>query len=294
MACPKKEYSLGSVEAYGAASRFSPQELQEVLSPPSTRLPRNNAAFALDLFTRNPVELFWETELLKSDFARAGIECLDLITSPIFKGEGLPRGEGSMVIGPGFLMPALAYEVPRRVFSTLGYDVHVYKPQWGTNIVPIEQQIEHFVDFIDKIPGKIIFLGHSKSGLLGLAIYALLRDYFLDKFSQFVSLGAPRPKEVSFGIGIGYLGTQLVCRGDDFQFADRTFSQVDIHNIDGVFLTSIGAKNDRVITKGDLIGHTEEQAEFESSHSGLLFNKNVVSFTANRINKVRSIDSETA
>lgn len=263
------------------AATYSPRVKQED-SPIKNGFPKNNGEFIRYLLIgKGPLEILFESSQMATDIQRAMVEWLKLQSSRVFRGEGVPRGKGTVVIATGFGTTRLNYRDTARFFENIGYRPLIYVSEFPINLIPVEQTVNHFMDFIMSIEGKVKVIGHSKGGLLAYAAYATRRDEFIDKVEHVVFAGAPRPEWVNFAIGSPYFGTQIFFGGDDFKFAGKVMDNADTANIEGTKVTAISGHNDSVI-QGKMMGKPDEQFEVSSSHLGMLVNSEVLRLIAYR------------
>jgi triacylglycerol lipase len=119
-----------------------------------------------------------------------GLDWLSLRLSPVFNGQGVPRGDGSpVVLVPGFLTTD-AYLVEMYFWlRRVGYDPHV--SGIGVNAGCMDKLVDRLERTVEKVhadsgrPARIV--GHSLGGFLARKL-ALRRP---DIVSQIISLGSP-------------------------------------------------------------------------------------------------------
>lgn len=268
---------------------YSPQiTSQEGVHQERNGFPRNNLEFLRYLLIdKSPTDRIFELVEAALDVQKAAYEWWMLQNSPIFRGEGTPKGEGTVVIGSGFLTTKFNCLDTAHVFKMLGYEPVIYIPKPGINIPPVQHNESDFMDFLNAIPGQVYLVVHSKAALQAYAAYATRRDEFTAKVKHWAQVAGPRPDFVSSVIGTPYLGTQIVYGGDDFKFADEILSIVDLENIDGTIVTAIGNPNDPII-RGKMIGKPEDQFEVDSSHSGSLVNPKVLGIITKRFAELKA------
>lgn len=285
---------MGRVETLATAPEYSPQPAQENGLEFKNGFPKNNLEFLRYLLIdKSPLDKMFEVAEAAIDIQIAMSEWLDLRSSPVYRGEGVPRGEGVVVIAGGFMTIKFNYQAPAHAFKEMGYTPYVYIPKPGINILPVEQGEEEFMDVLNSFEGQIYLITHSKGGLQAYAAYATRREEFISKVKHWVQVAAPKPEWVNFVVGTPYFGTQLIYGGDDFKFRREILENVDIENIDGIPVTAIGNPRDPII-RGTMIGKPDQQFLVNSSHSGALFDPKNISLIAQRFAESDAILAKAA
>src|SRR5437762_5452039 len=126
--------------------------------------------------------------LLASE-ARALNELFALQRDPVFRGVGMPRGDGQLVLVIPGLFGSDAYLEPLRSWlRRIGYH-----PVRSTMLINagcpdrLRTQVETALRrSIDRHPGRIAVIGHSRGGMLGWAIASRWQD----QVSHLVLLGS--------------------------------------------------------------------------------------------------------
>lgn len=285
---------MGRVEAIAAAPDYSPQSAQDNSIGAKNGLPANNSEFLKYLLIdKSPLDKMFEVADAAIDIQIAMSEWLELRASPIYRGEGVPRGEGVVVIAGGFMTTKFNYQATAHAFKEMGYTPVVYIPKPGINILPVEQGEQEFMDFLNSFEGQVYLITHSKGGLQAYAAYATRREEFTSKVQHWAQVAAPNPKWVNFVVGTPYFGTQLIYGGDDFKFRKEILENVDIENIDGIPLTVIGNPRDPIF-RGTMIGKPDQQFLVNSSHSGALYDPKNLALIAHRFAESVAILAEAA
>jgi triacylglycerol lipase len=128
--------------------------------------------------------------------ARALSELYALQRDPVFRGVGIQRGDGQLVLVIPGLFGSDAYLEPLRSWlRRIGY-----RPVRSTMLINagcpdrLRTQVESALRrSIDRHPGRIAIVGHSRGGMLGWAIASRLQD----QVSHLVLLGSPAPAAVA-------------------------------------------------------------------------------------------------
>jgi len=286
---------LGRVEDLATAPEYSPLAIKQVdYFPSKNRFPKNNREFlrySVEKIIRGVGAI--ESFQAINDSELAVIEWFQLRLSPVFQGIGVPRGEGKVVIATGFGTHPSWYDDTATVFERIGYDPIIYDAQAFLNVVPVEQLIDDFMDFLSKQNGRVKLFGHSKGGLLSFATYVTHHDEFTKKVEHVVFVGSPRPDWVNFAVGSPYFGTQIGFGGDDFKFAGEILDNADIENIDGTMVTSIGNPRDPII-RGQFIGKPSDIFLTDSSHLGMNRHMHTLNICARRFAEFNTAESKVA
>jgi pimeloyl-ACP methyl ester carboxylesterase len=133
--------------------------------------------------------------LLASE-AGAVNEFFALQRDPVFRGVGMPRGDGRLVLVIPGLFGSDAYLEPLRAWlRRIGY-----RPVRSTMLINagcpdrLRTQVETALRrSVDRHPGRIAVIGHSRGGMLGWAIASRWQD----QVSHLVLLGSPAPAVVA-------------------------------------------------------------------------------------------------
>ena len=122
-------------------------------------------------------------------------EFFALQRDPVFRGTGVPRGDGRLVLViPGLFGSDLYLEPLRSWLRRIGY-----RPVRSTMVINagcpdrLRTQVESALHrAMDRNPGPIAIVGHSRGGMLGWAIASRLQA----QVSHLVLLGSPVPAVV--------------------------------------------------------------------------------------------------
>lgn len=280
---------------------------QEVDFEEENQFPTNNAEFIDQLVNgKSLIEKVEDAALFYLDVQRGLTELARLAPAYSALKPDLPRGSGKIVLIPGFASPKLICKPAVMFFRAQGFSPEIYMPEsleedrglakWippvsilGSliNIRPVAHTIEHFMDYLSKLDGKVTAIGHSKGGLLLFAAYATHRDEFVDKVGHMVFVGSPRPRKVNTFMGWPYVFSQVAFNGEDFKFGHEILSNADIKNIDGVISTAIGDPKDSILD-GEMIGQIEDQISVSTSHTGELWNIDVLAPILTRVVELKA------
>jgi len=286
---------LGRVEASATAPEYSPLAIrQEDRLQPENGFPKNNREFLRYSFEKI-IKGVGAIESLQAvnDGELAAIEWFQLRLSPVFQGIGMPRGEGTVVIATGFGTHPSWYSDTAKFFERIGYKPKIYDAEAFLNVIPVEQLIYDFMNFLSKQNGRVKLFGHSKGGLLSFATYVTHHDEFTKKVEHVVFVGSPRPDWVNFAVGSPYFGAQIGFGGDDFKFAGEILDNSDIENIDGTMVTSIGNPRDPII-RGQFIGKPSDIFKIDSSHLGMNRHMHALSISARRFAEFNTAEVKAA
>lgn len=246
--------------------------------------PQDNFEFFQELVTTPPLEHGLNAVAAFFDYQLAKNEKQRLIADPIYYGEGLPKGDGSLdIIVPGFGLGEDWYREPKQCIQNIGYNSIVYPLRLGRNIEPLGGMIKPFVDCVveqkEKTGQKLTLTGHSKGGLLIYASWYFYPDEIEQSCKQLFFVGSPIPQRVNTTVGGLYLLTQIGFGGDDFKLMQELGQYLEPPRPEGIKAISINSLNDPII-KGIAIGSNGNHFEVGGSHAGLLYNTEVLKLKA--------------
>jgi triacylglycerol lipase len=214
------------------------------------------------------------------------LELLRLLVDPVFRGEGVPPGDGAPVITiPGFLAGDASLSVMRDWLRRIGYDPH------GTGIVSnidcsdraVNELERRLLRLSERTGRQVALIGHSRGAHFAKALASRRPDLVL----SVVSLGAGL--DTPFDISVPTQAAVAVVRGMHARTSDRI-----AHN--GCFtascrcpftrdyaaefpnqvpLTSIYSRGDGVVRWRACVLDYARCVEVTGSHVGLAFNRKV-------------------
>jgi pimeloyl-ACP methyl ester carboxylesterase len=136
-----------------------------------------------------------ETAVADHDFellseARSAVELAQLLGDPIFRGSGVPRGDGKLVLVlPGLFGNDLYLQPLRSWLGRIGYrpvrSSLALNAGCGDRLT--RQVVNELAKHRQSQPGRLAIIGHSRGGILARAIAARLGD----EVSHLCFLGSP-------------------------------------------------------------------------------------------------------
>ena len=121
---------------------------------------------------------------------RALLEFWSLQTTPVFRGRGVPRGDGKIVLAlPGLFGNDLYLRPLRTWLSRVGYEPHM-------SMIPVNAGCpkrllgdvqQKFRVVLEQPQASVAIIGHSRGGMLGKALVTRLGH----RVSHFITLGSP-------------------------------------------------------------------------------------------------------
>jgi hypothetical protein len=224
-----------------------------------------------------------------------GIELLYLRISPVYWGQGIPKGDGSaVVVVPGFMGTDLYLTEFRSWLNRIGYKAYISNIGLNAecpNLLISRHLRESIDDAVEATGRKVHLVGHSLGGLISLAFAAQMPD----RIESVITLGSPI-RGVSAHPSI--LRTAEVVRkqilerhGDDVlphcytgrctcDFAESLLDKFP----KGVRQTAVYTKSDGVVDwRVCLTGKPDTDCEVSATHLGLVFSPLVYSVVATRL-----------
>ena len=118
------------------------------------------------------------------------LEVAALLTAPVWRGEGVPAGEGrAVLLIPGFMAGDASLGTMARWLRRRGYRAEPSGIRW--NVGCADRILDGLRDRLDRLyeaTGRpVAIVGHSRGGLLGNALAGLLPE----RVSRVVTLGSP-------------------------------------------------------------------------------------------------------
>ena len=183
----RRELSVDTADAASGSSRDVAAKVQR-----STRVDPM-AHDAAKTATPEAHEQPWRGNLLRehSTWQR---EFLHLMTDPVWRGRGVPTGDGSPVLLiPGFLSSDSSLSVMHRWLKRVGLRSHRAGIVWnadcaGRAVARLEQRL---ADIAGRSGRKVHIVGHSRGGLFARALASRCPEHI----GQVITLGTPLAEE---------------------------------------------------------------------------------------------------
>ncbi len=230
-----------------------------------------------------PAERWWGNHFAEM---RWQLELARLLVDPVFRGEGVPRGDGApVVLIPGFLAGDSSLAVMRSWLGRMGYDAR------GSGIVSnvdcadrAVNSLERRVEAISDRTGRSVgLIGHSR----GAHFVKALSNRRPELISSAISLGAGL--DTPFDISVPTQAAVAAVRGVHSRTGDRIarngcftaecrcrFTRdYSAEFTEAVPLTSIYSKGDGVVRWRACLVDYARCVEVGGSHVGLAFNRKV-------------------
>jgi len=224
-------------------------------------------------------EFRWQAELAR------------LTVDPVFRGHGVPRGDGApVVLIPGLFAGDGSLEVMRGWLCRMGYDAR------GAGIVSnidcsdrALDRLEHRVARVRGETGrKVALIGHSRGGHFAKALTNRHPDWISSAISMGAGLDAP------FDVSVPLQGVLKVARGVFARTSDRVerngcftehcrcrfTADFSAPVPDEVPFTAIYSKGDGVVWWEACRADWATNVEVTGSHVGLAFNRKVYAAVA--------------
>lgn len=238
-----------------------------------------------------PPEPWWGNHLAEM---RWQAELARLLIDPVFRGEGVPRGDGApVVLVPGFLAGDVTLSVLRGWLNRIGYDAH------GCGMLA---NVDCSDRACDKVHARIIALhgrtgrrvtiiGHSRGGHFAKALAIRCPD----QVSQVISMGSglDDPFDISEITRIAVQGARrAIARRDPERAAKGCFTHSCLCRYAADFrspfpssvpLTSLYSKGDGVVRWRACVVPYADCVEVTGSHVGLAFNRHAYREIAARL-----------
>jgi len=200
-----------------------------------------------------------------------------LLTDPVFRGRGVPRGDGRPVLlVPGFLSGDWSLRVLHGWLERIGYEPHMSGIMF--NVRASEHMLAGLRRRVDELqeekPERVSLIGHSRGGLLA----KVLVQRWPDKIEQVIALGAPLsdPFDVAAitQAAVGIVRTaHEIGLGRSFRTEGRF--AYDLRQAPAVPTTSIYTRSDDVVNFRSCIRPDIPAIAVWGSHNGLVINPEV-------------------
>lgn len=209
----------------------------------------------------------------------AGLELAQLISSRVYLGIGVPRGnDRTVLVLPGF-MGNDDYLLPLRGWlRRIGYDARASGVivNFGTPSALIEHALQRLEYVTNDQPGRTIVIGHSLGGVFARTL-AVLRP---DLVAHAICLGSPltgNPRAASHPL-VARLGAALLSESGGRSANDALEEALLTGALPpGTQLTSIYSQCDAIVDyRACILNDPRAQAiEVSGTHCGLAWNKEV-------------------
>ena len=209
-------------------------------------------------------------------------EAVRLLADPVFRGQGVPAGDGrAVVLLPGFLAGDYTLAMMARWLQRIGY-----RPSTSGMLANVDcsahalARVEAAVTGAQEATGRrVAVLGHSRGGHLARAVAAKRPD----AVSHAISLGAALRDQLDVSVPTR-AAVSLVRRVHDRRRPERgrcftpscpcAFGAALAAPLPaGVLLTSIYSRGDGVVWWGSCVAPDATNVEITGSHVGLAFNR---------------------
>ena len=217
---------------------------------------------------------------------RCQVELARLLVDPVYRGEGVPRGDGApVVLMPGLFAGDGSLSVMANWLRRMGYDAH------GAGILAnvdcsdrMVDRLEHRIARIRSRTGrKVALIGHSRGGHFAKALGHRHPEWFSTAISMGSGLDTP------YDVSMPLKGVLTLARGVMARTSDRverngclTESCTCRYTSDfaaefpaAVPFTSIYSKGDGVVWWEACTAEWADNVEVTGSHVGLAFNRKV-------------------
>jgi triacylglycerol lipase len=217
-------------------------------------------------------ELRWQAELAR------------LLADPVWRGSGVPRGDGTPVLLiPGFLAGDSSLSVMARWLRRIGYQPRRAGISFNVRCSDIAvDRLERTLAHVHLRTGRpVAIIGHSRGGLFARALAARCPD----EVQQVISLGSPLVDPFDISVTTRRAVARVrreIHRRDPERAAMGCFTSSCVCRFSQDFdaplprevpLTSIFTKKDGVVRWRACISPESRPVEVRGSHVGLAFNR---------------------
>ena len=204
-------------------------------------------------------------------------ELTALLGDPVFRGRGVPRGDGRPVLlVPGFLSGDWSLGVLHGWLKRIGYDAYlsgiVFNVRASEHMLAgLRQRIEEVREQNDS---RVTLLGHSRGGVLA----KVLAQRRPDRIEQVIALGAPLADQLDIA-PITQAAVGVVRVANELGFGRRYHTEgrftYDLRQPPIVPITSIYTRSDDVVNFRSCIRPDIPSIAVWGSHNGLVINPEV-------------------
>jgi triacylglycerol lipase len=235
---------------------------------------------------RPVAELRWQAELAR------------LLVDPVYRGVGVPRGQGEpVVLIPGFLAGDVSLSVMREWLDRMGYDARpaAILSNVDCSDRALDRLDAHVAGVFAETGKRVALVGHSRGGHFAKAL-AHRRP---ERVSAVVSMGAglKTPFDISLPTkaAVG-LFRELYARTSDRVARNGCFTETCrckfTHDFAGEFpaevpLTSIHSRGDGVVWWEACLVDYADNVEVTGSHVGLAYNRKAYREVARALSRAR-------
>lgn len=217
---------------------------------------------------------------------RAGVEAAALLASSVWRGDGVPAGDGrAVLLIPGFMAGDGSLTALTRWLRTCGYVTRRagMRANVGCSEEQLERLEERLSELADRAGERVAIVGQSRGGVLARVLAARRPDLV----SGIVTLGAPTVRQLSAHpvvlaqvAVLGVLGTTRIpglFRASCLRGACCARFRADLVDEfpDSVGYTALYSKTDGVVDWRACLDPAAEQIEVRASHIGMGLNAQV-------------------
>jgi triacylglycerol lipase len=214
-------------------------------------------------------ELRWQLELAR------------LVTTPVFRGEGIPRGDGApILLMPGFLAGDSSLSVMRGWLGRIGYEPHASGIR--SNVDCSDRAVDVLERRLEAIAAasgrKAALIGHSRGGHFAKALGRRRPELVSSVVSAGAGLDTPYDISVPTQAAVAAVRSFQANKGRgcftaecDCRFAHDYAAEFPVE----VPITSIYSKGDGVVRWRACVVPYARCVEVSGSHVGLAFNRKV-------------------
>jgi pimeloyl-ACP methyl ester carboxylesterase len=204
-------------------------------------------------------------------------ELTALLGDPVFRGRGVPRGDGRPVLlVPGFLSGDWALRVLHGWLGRIGYKAHFSGIQFNVRTSEhVLAGLRHRLTEVESQAGsRVSLVGHSRGGLLA----KVLAQRRPDDVEQVITLGSPLADQLDIA-PLTQAAVGVVRTANEIALGRRLRSEgrfsYDLQQPPAVPTTSIYTRSDDVVNFRSSIRPDIPSIAVWGSHNGLVINPEV-------------------